>query len=325
MLFVLARKAAIYSLTLLALASLDFALVHTMPGDALIHLLGEEGYAALAARGPEAVTSMRRKLGLDKPMGEQLRLHLSRIATGDWGWSHHYGQPAARVIARRLRWSLLLLAPALLVSTALGGWLGALSGWRGRTKPDRLPSAAVLCIYSTPAYCLGLLALVCAARTRLVPLGGVTGAQGGPWDVALHMALPMAVLTLHGAAYKFMIMRNAVRQELEAPYVLTALSKGLTDRRVLFGHVLRNALPPYIAVVGMNVGFLAGGALLVEAAFSWPGMGTLIYGAVLGRDHPMLFAALLALGMCVLAANLLADFCCALVDPRVREGGPSGV
>jgi peptide/nickel transport system permease protein len=149
-------------------------------------------------------------------------------------------------------------------------------------------------------------------------------ASATQWETLLHLLPPMTVLIVHETAYKFMIMRNAVRQELDAPYVLTALSKGLTDRQVLFGHILKNTLPPYVSVVAVNIGFMAGGALLVEVVFSWQGMGTLIYNAVLARDYPMLSGALVALGLCVMAANLAADLSYALTDPRIKEGEPIG-
>jgi peptide/nickel transport system permease protein len=146
-------------------------------------------------------------------------------------------------------------------------------------------------------------------------------AGGSYWSILHHMALPLFVLTLHGTAYKYMIMRNAVRQELDVPYVLTALAKGLTARRVLFGHILKNTLPAYISVVALNIGFMAGGTLLVEVVFSWQGMGTLIYQAVLSRDYPLLSGALMVLCLTVLAANLAADFFYSVSDPRIREGG----
>jgi len=148
----------------------------------------------------------------------------------------------------------------------------------------------------------------------------VLTADGSYWSILHHMALPLFVLTLHGTAYKYMIMRNAVRQELDAPYVLTALARGLTARRVLFGHILKNTLPAYISVVALNIGFMAGGTLLVEVVFSWQGMGTLIYQAVLSRDYPLLSGALMVLCLSVLAANLAADFFYSVSDPRIREG-----
>jgi peptide/nickel transport system permease protein len=320
----LARKTALYALALFAAVSLNFGLIHLMPGDPLIHLLGEEGYAGLSGRGPEALAAIKETLGMTGPLSRQYGLYLRRIVAGDWGWSYHYGQPVAQVIGIRMQWTLLLLAPAALISTALGGWLGAWSGWRSRRKEDRLLSGLFLCLYSVPGYCLGMLLLIGVAHTNVIPIGGMMHSSATPWETLRYLLPPMMVLVVHETSYKFMIMRNAVRQELDAPYVITALSKGLTDRRVLFGHIVKNTLPPYVSVVAMNIGFMAGGALLVEVVFSWQGMGTLIYNAVLARDYPMLAGTLVALGLCVMVANLAADLSYALTDPRIREGEPIG-
>ncbi len=320
----LVRRLGFYVLTLFLIGSLNFSLIHLMPGDPLVHLLGEEGYARLAGQAGTAITALKADLGLDAPVGCQYRRFLVRMATGQWGWSYHYGQPVSRIISRRMSWTLVLLVPAITASTLVGGFLGALSGWRSRHCNHRLEANFFLGLYSIPAYCLGLLLLVAAGQWQWIPLTGMTDASGGFWPAARCLALPLTVLVLHGAAYKFMIMRHAVRQELAAAYVVTALSKGLTGRRVLLGHVVINTLPAYISVVALNIGFMVGGTLLVEVVFAYQGMGTLIYGAVLARDYPILSGALTALAIGVLAANGVADLFNTLIDPRIREGGAVG-
>jgi len=320
MMQVLLKKFFLYILTLFVIGSLNFCLMHLMPGDAMVHLLGEEGYAYLSGKGGDALKELKTEFGMDGSLIKQYCLHLKKTITGDWGYSYHFGRPVSGIVFERLLWTLLLLFPAVILGTVLGGWIGALSGWRSRTRFEKFLPLAFLCLYAVPGYCLSLLLLTAAAHIRGFPVGGVLTADGSYWSILHHMALPLFVLTLHGTAYKYMIMRNAVRQELDAPYVLTALARGLTARRVLFGHILKNTLPAYISVVALNIGFMAGGTLLVEVVFSWQGMGTLIYQAVLSRDYPLLSGALMVLCLSVLAANLAADFFYSVSDPRIREG-----
>jgi peptide/nickel transport system permease protein len=227
-----------------------------------------------------------------------------------------------RVIGQRLQWTLALLMPALLVSTLAGGWLGAVAGWRHRDRRQRLLGHFLLCLYSLPAYCLGLLVLVAASRWTSLPLAGIAMGMDGTWAAMVQWIMPFAVVALHGTAYKYMIMRHLVCHEIDQSYVTTALSKGLTDRQVLYGHILPNTLPAFVAIVGLNLGFMVGGSLLVEVVFSWQGMGALIYQAVLARDYPMLSATLTVLAVSVLVVNALADLAGGRIDPRIAEGVP---
>lgn len=320
----LTRKFLFYLVTLATVVGLNFSLIHLMPGDALVHLVGEEGYAHLSVRQPEALARLRAEYGLERPPMVQAAVYLRRLAAGDWGWSYHHGQPVVQVIGRRLAWTLRLLVPAMLVSALVAAWIGALSGWRSRRRPDRALPALFLGLYAVPAYGLGMILVLVAARWDLAAPGGMVGPSGEFGAVWAPLALPMTLLVLHGTAYKYMIMRHLVRHEIDAPYVLTALSKGLGPRRVLFGHLARNVLGPYGTVVALNLGFMVGGTLLVEVVFSLQGMGTMIYQAVLARDFPLLSGALLALALSVLAANAAADIFQAIIDPRIREGEARG-
>jgi peptide/nickel transport system permease protein len=315
----LIKKILLYLLTFFFICSLNFCLIHLMPGDAMIHLLGEEGYSQLSFRGEERLEALKADFGMDGTIGEKYTRYLVKIVTGDWGWTFYYGQPVVKIVFERLQWTLLLLFPAVFTATILGGWMGALSGWYSHRRSERLVPAFFLIIYAIPGYCISLLLLAAVAQLQFLPMGGMMPTGAGPVSILCHMALPFAVLTLNGTAYKYMIMRNAVRQELNAPYVLTAMSKGLTDRQILFLHILKNVLPPYISVVALHFGFMVGGALLVEIVFSWQGMGTLLYQAVLSRDFPLLSGVLMILSISVLSANLAADLLYALCDPRIKE------
>lgn len=309
----------LYGLTLFFISSLNFSLIHLMPGDAMVHLLGEEGYAYLSSRDTEAFDRLKVDLGIDGSWGQKYGRYLTKIIRGDWGWTFHYGQPVTEVVLQRLKWTLFLLVPAVFFSTLMGGAIGAVSGWHSTKRREGLLPVFFLFIYAVPGYCVGILLLAIAARTGTFPIGGMMPSGAGFFTTLRYLALPMLVLILHATAYKYMIMRNAVRQELNMPYVVTAMTKGLTERRILFLHILKNTLPAYISVVALNLGFMVGGALLVEVVFSWQGMGTLIYQAVLSRDYPLLSGALMMLCISVLIANLAADLVYAVSDPRIRK------
>jgi peptide/nickel transport system permease protein len=318
------RKLLFYGLTLFMVCSLNFGLIHLMPGDPLVHLLGEEGYAQLTRAPNAALEALRDQWGLDESLAAQFGGYLGRIASGNWGWSYHHGRPVSQLIGQHLRWTLWLLVPAILVSALAGGFLGALSAWHSRLGKHAWPTYLFLCLYAVPAYCIGLLILIPASRLEWLPVTFMADAGAGFWEQSACLVLPFTVLAIHGTAYKFIVMRNAVREELGSPYVLTALSKGLSLPRLLFGHVVVNALPPFLSLVALNVGFMVGGTLLVEVVFSWQGMGTLIYQAVVSRDYPVLSGALTALAFSVLAANAAADMLNGIIDPRIREGGGFG-
>jgi peptide/nickel transport system substrate-binding protein len=317
MVLLLARKLVLYALAFVLIVSLNFGLIYLMPGDPLVHLLGEEGYARLNAKDPGQRQRLLAAYGLADPPAARYGGYLQNVLRGNWGWSFHHGRPVAEIIGQRLAWTLILLAPAVVFSALLG----AVAGWHSRKVAERPWAGLMMLLYAIPGYCLGMIVLLGAARTGAMPLGGMMSAGAGAGETLRYLALPLAVLVLHATAYKALIMRNAVREQLAAPYVLTALSKGLSGARVLFGHIWKNTLSPYIAVVGLNVGFMLGGALLVEVVFSWQGMGTLIYQGVLARDYPLLSGALIALSLGILGANLAADLLAALIDPRIREQG----
>ncbi len=318
-------RTAWYVVALLCIVTLNFFLVRFMPGNPLEHLIGEESYLYLYVHQPQILEELKAKYGLDKPIPIQYLTYVRSCLRGDFGWSYQYNKPVFKIILFRLKWTLVLLLPAIILAAILGAYLGILAGWKKGQKVDLIFTPLLLFFYTVPTYCFGmLLLLIFAFYLDLFPLGGmVSGGLSGPArlvDIWRHMCLPLAVLVIHNGAYNYIIMRNAVAQVKTEEYVLTAFAKGLKERRVLFGHVFRNALPPLVTVVALDFGFLLAGALLVEVVFSWQGMGTLIYDAVVSRDYPMLQGCFLILTICVLLANFLADLTYALIDPRIKEG-----
>ena len=311
-----------YGLGIFFVLGLNFFIVQLLPGDPLVHLVGEDAYFRLQGQDPEEMKALRAKYGLDRPLHERFLSSIGDTARFRLGWSYHYGQPVSRVIFYRLKWTLVLLCPALLVSAVLGLLLGCFAGRPGRNAADRVMTPLFMLLYAVPAYCLAFLLLsACASMGDLLPLGGMRGRGNALpwWDVLRHMVLPQTVLVLHMTPYLYMIMRSTVRQAFSENYVMTALGKGLKPKRVLLHHVLLNALPPYLAALAVNFGFIAGGALLVEVVFSWQGMGSLMYGAVMSRDYPILSGCFLVLSISVIGANMAADILCAYIDPRTKN------
>jgi len=320
----LACQALRYLFTLFIIVTLIFLIPRMMPGDPFISVLGEEVYY----RAPDLVQELKAQHGLDRPLHEQYFTYLRNLIRGNFGYSFHYSQPVWGVIAYKLKWTLVLLVPSTILGAVLGIVVGSAAGWWRSSRLDTGITSLFLFLYSMPHYWLAMLfVLIFAFYLGLFPLSGIT--QGGLMgatkilDVMWHMALPVAVLTLFGTAYNYLVMRNSVVQVSSEGFILTARAKGLQERDILFRHVLRNAMLPVITVLALDFGFMVSGTLLVEIVFSWGGMGTLIYDAVLARDYPLLHGCFLIITICVLVANFLADIAYAILDPRIR-GGESG-
>ena len=281
-------------------------------------LAGQSGDAAYYAE-------MRARFGLDRPLPEQLGRYILNVARGDFGYSFAYRQPVFQVILGRVPATLLLSLSGLVLATALGLWLGALSARHAETPLDHLISAGTLLGYSMPAFWLGqVLLIVFAAGLGLFPVQGMTTARGGLtglWyylDILWHLVLPAVTLGLLQLALVTRLTRTGLLEVLAEDYVRTARAKGLAPRAVLYRHALRNALLPVVTVVGGHVGTLLAGAVLTEIIFAWPGLGRLLYDATLSRDYPLLMAIFLVVSASVIVVNLLTDLAYSALDPRVR-------
>ncbi len=316
-------KVGQYALVLLAALTLNFFLPRLMPGSPLRFLAGDE----VGTLEPEEVAEVRARYGLDQPLGVQYLRYLGASATGNWGYSYQLGQPVIRTILERLPWTLLLVGSSLLVASFFGIVIGALAAWRRGRFVDTSSLLGAIFVDSLPTFWLGMmLTAVFAVELRWFPVyGAVTpwGAQSGwPYvlDILRHLVLPATSLTLATLSGTYLTMRYAMLDVLGQDYIRTARAKGVRERTVLLKHAVRNALLPVSTVVFLNLGFLVGGATVIETVFSYPGIGTLLYQAVLNRDYPMLQGAFLILTVSVIAANVVSDAVYPLLDPRVRQG-----
>lgn len=302
-------------------ATLTFVLLHLAPGDPVTTALDSE-------RIPESVReAWRAQLGLDRPLPEQYVRWLAGLARGEMGWSVWRRAPVRDVVLEALPRTLLLTGSGLLVAFALGVPLGAAQAMRRGGLLDRVGSAVTVTLRAVPEFLVALaLFVVFTWRYPLFPPGGMLDpvmyealAPGARLlDRLRHLVLPVLALGLVGAATISRYQRAAMRDVLTQDFVRTARAKGGSERTVL-RHALRNALQPTIAIAGLALPALFGGAFFVEAVFMWPGIGTLAVGAIGARDYALALALVVAGAALVVLGGLLADALARWVDPRLRR------
>ncbi len=317
----LGTRAVQYGVLIFLTVALNFFLPRAMPGSPLAYLAGED----VGLMSAEVRREVLARHALDLPLGTQFARYLGNLVRGDLGHSYQRGRPVAEIIAERLPWTLLLTATSLVLSTLIGVALGAWAAWRRGQSSDLSLLLVVMFFRSMPSFWIAvILVAVFAVGLGWFPIYGAYT----PWLVATgwervlnvlrHLALPVLSLTLIGSAETFLVMRYAMLDVLGEDYIATARAKGLSERVVLYKHALRNALLPVATVFMLNLGFTVSGATVIETVFAYPGLGRLMYEAVLSRDYPLLQASFLVVTLAVVLANLLADLLYPLLDPRVR-------
>lgn len=319
------RTIALFALTLWAVVTLVFLLPRLMPGDPLQGLDNPD--SGTFVYDPQIRTKVAAYYGLDRPLASQYGAYLSGLMHGDLGWSISQNTPVGALIVGRLPWTLLLTGSALALSSTISFFAGVSAAWRRGGLTDRTLIVSLSAARAIPEYAIASVLLVCFAV--LVPVFPTAGAQtpfarypstfAAVSDVLRHLALPLAALTLGLAANKFLMVRNTVISTLGEDYMLLARAKGLPLRLLKYRHSGRNVLLPFITALGVQAGFAVGGSLFVEAVFAYPGMGSLIDGAVTARDYPLLQGSFLVLALVVLLANLIVELAYSAVDPRVAQ------
>lgn len=318
-----------YVLVLWVAITLNFFLPRMMPGNPLALLAGEEVNLLTPAQRQQLMA----RVGLDQPLPVQYMQYLVNIGRGDFGYSYQKNKPITTILLDRLPWTLLLTGSSLFISTVLGVALGAMAAWKRGGRRDVSLLGGFIFLESLPAFWVGmLLVALFAVQWQIFPTFGATT----PWvtmtlderviDILRHLALPLTTLTMVSISGTFLVARYSMLAVLGDEYIMVARAKGLKERSVLFRHALRNALLPIATVFTLNLAFAVGGATVVETVFSYPGVGRLIYEAVLNRDYPVLQASFLMITIVVVAANILADVMYPLLDPRVRsaQAGAAG-
>jgi peptide/nickel transport system permease protein len=298
---------------LFGVSLLVFAVMHLAPGDPAAIMLG-----AQATR--EDVERLHRELGLDRPFPVQYAQWLGRVVRGDLGRSIPLGREVLPEVLVRFKATLILTGGALLVALAIGVPAGIVSATRQYSWLDRISMAVAVTGVSLPVFWTGImLILVFALSLRWFPSAGMVSPYGGGLDDLLwHLALPALTLGTASAAAVARLTRSSVLEIIRQDYVRAARAKGLAERAVVARHVLKNALNPILTVIGVQVGYLLGGAILTETVFSWPGLGSMMVRAIQARDYPLVQGGVLLIATTFVLVNLVVDLLYAVFDPRIR-------
>jgi peptide/nickel transport system permease protein len=304
--------------------TISFLLVRFMPGDPLIHLVGQEEYYYLLDSSPETLEELKEKYGLSDSIFIQYMKYLKSILYFDFGRAYSNHRPVLENVLNASKWTLFLSVPTWILGGIIGGALGLLAGFKPGSLFDKISTSVFLLINTIPSNCLSLILLIIFSyKLRLFPINGMVSANAVGADriinILWHMMLPLFILILSRTSGNFMLMKSSASQVRKEEYVITAYSKGLSDKKTLFVHMLKNALLPYSTSMCMQLGYILSGSMIVEVVFGWKGMGMLLYNAVLARDFPTAQLCFLISAVMVVSGNLLGDIVNALIDPRIKE------
>ncbi len=296
---------------------LNFLLIHLAPGDVAITLAGETA-------DPAYIQLIRERYGLDRPFLEQLWRYVAQVASGDLGLSYRSRQPVLEEIWEKVPATVLLVGSALALASTLGIWIGTFAARREGRAVDTALSTLSVALFSIPVFWFGLmLILLFSVELGWFPATGMASIDSrqtglsAVLDTAHHLVLPLLALTTVSLGQYVRLTRSAVVDVLHEPYIATARAIGFSERRVVGHYALRNALLPVVTLLGLEFGLILTGAVLTETVFSWPGLGRMIYEAILARDTPVIMGAFIAMSATVAVASLVTDVIYAALDPRV--------
>ena len=309
--------------TIILAVTLNFILFRIMPGDPTRAVSGD----------PRVDTATRlaliAKFGLDRPLFEQFVLYVVNLLKGELGISFvQIGRPVVSIIlGRKMINTLILMGSSMFISFTLGIIFGVIAAWKRGTKLDISFIVISLATYSMPVFWFGMLLLLFFSYyINIFPIAGtITPAVVHPnflayaKDYLHHLMAPMITLGVSFFGGYFLFMRDTILDVFTEDYMLTARAKGLSNRKVLFKHAMRNALLPMVSLMGVHITFLLSGAVMTETVFSWDGLGRLIYDSVRNNDYPVLQGIFLLMAVLVVVASIIADIVNAYLDPRIKE------
>jgi len=309
------------AILLLAVVVLNFSMMHLAPGDVADTIAQANGGA-----DAEILDRIRHDYGLDQPFPVQLGRYIGNIAQGDLGYSFFYNMPVTDLILQRLPATLLLVFTAQILALVAGVVLGVISA----QKPNGVASLSVTFLalfgYSAPVFWTGILLLIAfSLHIQIFPVAGMRDVTvtGGfivqVLDILRHLVLPMVTLASVFLALYSRLTRATMLEQLRTDYVRTAYAKGLPENTVVYRHALKNALSPVVTLAGLQFSAVMSGAVLVEAVFSWPGLGTLAFQSIIARDTPTILGILFCSALVVIIGNLVTDMALRIIDPRLRK------
>jgi peptide/nickel transport system permease protein len=299
---------------IIGLSIIVFFIMAMIPGDPALAILGS--YAT-----PENVAKLNRELGLDKPLVEQYFIWLGNLAHGDFGRSYTLNRPVLDEVLERFSATLILAGPALLLCSVFGLIAGIVSAVRQYGLADKVITFIVLIGISMPSFWLGLLLILFfAVKIRLFPASGMYAIYGGgdlP-DLLHHLALPAFTLAVVATGVIARLTRTSMLEVLRQDYIRTARAKGLSERKVIYKHAFKAALVSVVPVIGIQAGFVLGGAVYIETVFQWPGIGSMLVKAISTRDLLLVQGGVLVVATAYVLFNLIVDVLQTILDPRLR-------
>ncbi len=313
------RRLIIMIPELFVISFMVFMIMWAAPGDFL------DQYRMDPSVSPEFLEALEKELGLDKPPIVQYGIWLKNVLTGDFGYSFYYRQPVSKLIWGRVFATVILSLSSFFFSWTLGIITGIFSALKKYSIWDKILTVVAFSGIAIPGFFLALLLLYIAANTGWFPISGMVSIgheQMSAWerfkDIAWHLVLPTIALGFGGFASLMRYMRGSLLDVLNEDYVMFARAKGLPERMVIYKHALRNAINPLITFLGYSISGLLGGAVIIENIFAWPGMGRLVYQALIQQDVYLVMASAVISAVMLVIGNLVADILLAAVDPRVR-------
>lgn len=314
MLNYIARRILIAIGIMLLVTLIGFTVLHLAPGGPLAQ------YVAASDLSATEIAAIEARMGLDRPVYIQYFDWLFRMLQGDWGNSYRDQQPVTRVIASHLGATVQLMLAATILAVLIGCWIGIVGAIRRNSLFDTVTTIGTMVAISIPTFWFGLIVIyVFSIELGWLPAGNrYTAGDGSFWNRMHHLIAPSIVLALVSTAVWSRYMRSSMLDVLNQDFVRTARSKGISEFRVLYGHILRNAMLPMITIAGLQLPSLLSGALVTETIFAWPGMGRLFLDSINYRDYPVVMGILMFTAFLVLLGNLIADLLYSVVDPRIR-------
>jgi len=305
----LLHRVALAAVVLLGLSILTFLLIHLVPGDPVQVTLGSRAT-------PESIATARHQLGLDHSLLQQFWTFLSHSVTGNFGHSLTLNAPVGEIVGQRIGPSAYLILYGLLFSIVIGVPLAIVAALRPNGVVDNGIRLVTTFAFAMPMFWLGLmLALIFGLGLKWFPVSGYDGSFSG---ILRTLTLPALTLGLSLSTIVVRTLRSSLLEVLQTEYIEAARSRGLKERRVIFKHALRNAVMPTVTVMAVNVGFLIGSTVVVEAVFQIPGVGSLLLQSVQRRDYELVQALALLAGTAVVVLSLVTDLVQAAIDPRIR-------